>query len=300
MTAAMSKLGNKVPRDAAKEDLNEKKAEKLTKNSSKSKHKTDKQTIRQVEEIEKKVQSGTTNSSQEDNFGKRGRPKMIKKTSSVPQKATTPRKEDLSSGGKIKSTGKRTYNGAKKDKSSHRATRQIPLVLPNAKTGVGTTNASFKYTLQRAESNRAHHQRVYSNRRKVRRRTKTRTSKRKEAKHEYLGDYWTEPKIKLDDLSSLDCGSYSDKVEEFEFETNTPPSCAEEASKSLVIQQLISLNSSSDFIFNISAPEFVPKRRGKKKKSNIFTVKELVESLKGKSLPRMPNLKKLHPGMCGI
>lgn len=300
MTASISKLGNKLSRDASKEDLNEKKPEKLTKNSSKTKQKTDKQTIKQVEAIEKKVKSGGANSSQEENFGKRGRPKTIKKISSVAQKATTPRKWDSSSGGKVKSTGKRTYNGVRKDKSSRRVTRQIPLVLPNAKTGVGTSNSSLKYTLQRADSNQAHRQRVWSNRRKVKRRTRTRTSKRKEPKHEYLGDYWTEPKIKLDDLSSLECGSYSDKVEEIEFETNTPTSHPEEASKSSVIQQLICLNSSSDFIFNISAPEFVPKRRRKKKKSNIFTVRELVESLKGKSLPRMPNLKKLHPGMCGI
>lgn len=297
MTASISKLGNKLPKDAFKEDLKEKKPEKQTKNSSKAKEKTDKQTSRQVEAIEKKVKSGSTNSSKEENFGKRGRPKMSKKTSSEVQKATIPRKWDSSSGGKVKSTGKRTYNGVRKDKLSHRATRQIPLVLPNAKTGVGTTNASLKYSLQRAESNRAHHQRVWSNRRKVKKRTRTRTSKRKELKHEYLGDYWTEPKIKLDDLSSLECGSYSDKVEEFE--TNTQTSHVE-ASKSSVIQQLISLNSSSDFIFNIRAPEFVPKRRRKKKKSNIFTMRELVESLKGKSLPRMPNLKKLHPGMCGI
>merc|ERR550534_1512371 len=140
---------------------------------------------------------------------------MNKKASPRAHKDTVTRNEDSSSLERKKSTDNRSNNKAKRGKARRQATRQIPLV-PFSKPAVGIAHGQIKYTLKRAESNRAHRQRILSNRRKVRKRA--RTIKRKETQHGYLVEYWKEPEVKLDDLSSLDCGSYSDNVEVFAHE----------------------------------------------------------------------------------
>jgi len=300
MTAAVSTVGNEVPRDLD-ENLIENKHHKPTSKSKKSKPKTGKETMDQIDAVEKKVKLGTKKpskaASSRSKSNKRGRPMVDKKPSPRPEKATVTRKEDSSPGEKKKSTDNRTNNKAKRGKARRHAKRQIPLV-PYSKPGVAITTGQIKYTLKRAESNRAHRQRVLSNRRKARKRT--RTNKRKETQHGYLVEYWKEPEVKLDDLSSLDCGSYSDNVEVFEHELESTESPKAEVRKNAIMQDLLTMNTPPNFVFNISAPEFVPKRTKGKKQSNIFTMKELVASVKGKSLPRMPNLKKLYPGMCGL
>jgi hypothetical protein len=289
MTAAVSTVGNEVPRDLPLENLDENTPQKLIDKSKKSKLKTGKPIIGQVDTKEKKVKLGTKNRSKSS---KRGRPKISKKS----QKASGTGKEESSSGDRSKNAKQRSNDGVKRGQGKRRATRQIPLV-PFPKNGVSIAQRKVKYHLQRAESNQAHRQRVLSNRRKVRRRA--RTTKRKETHNGYLAEYWTEPKVKLDDLSSLDCGSYSDNVEVFDSELEPKQIQMDEADKSSM-KQSVSMSTLQDFVFNIGAPEFVPKGRTEKRPSNIFTMRDLMESVKGKRLPSMPNLKKSYPGMCGI
>jgi len=291
MTAAVSTVGNEVPRDPPLENLDENKPQILIDKSKKSKPKTGKQTTGQVETKEKKVKLGTKTRSKSN---KRGRPKSNKKSSPRSQKSNMVGKEETSSGDKNKNAKQRSNDAVKRGSGKRRATRQIPLV-PYPKNGIA--QGKVKYHLQRAESNRAHRHRVLQNRRKVRKRA--RTTKRKETHNEYLAEYWTEPDVKLGDLSSLDCGSYSDNVEVFDSELEPKQIQVDEPSKSSKKQNL-SMNTLQEFVFNIGAPEFVPKGRTEKRPSNIFTMRDLMESVKGKRLPSMPNLKKSYPGLCGI
>jgi len=150
----------------------------------------------------------------------------------------------------------------------------IPLIVPSARPRVSSARSSVKYTLTRVVPNRVPPMRVLTNKRRLRRRNRT-TMRKKHSRRKYFADFWREPGVKLDDLSSLDCGSYSDHVEEL--------STTEEAGK---LEDLSSVTIPPDFVFNINAPEFIPK-----KQANIFTLSELVESLKGQQLPSMPDLK---------
>jgi len=157
-----------------------------------------------------------------------------------------------------------------------------PLELPLEKPRGGTVRSSVKYTLKRTESNWDHSKRVFSNKRRFGRRNKP-AMRKKQFRRKYFAEYWREPEVRLDDLSSLDCGSYSDNVGE--------RSTTEEAEK---VEDIFSTPIPSDFVFNVNAPEFIPKGTNKKRK-NIFTLNELVESLKGQQLPSMPQLDSSYP-----
>jgi len=158
--------------------------------------------------------------------------------------------------------------------------RLIPLVLPSAGPRVGIASSTVKYTLKRAETNRVYRTRVRSNKRSFGRRNRTSMHK-KQSRLRYVVDYWKEPEVRLDDLSSVDCGSYSDNVEK-------------SSTEKVGIEELYSNVIPSDFVFNINAPEFIPKGADKKR-ANIFTMSELVESVKGQQLPSMPELDQPYP-----
>jgi len=196
--------------------------------------------------------------------------KMTKRKKPPSKKSAVTRKDKVRYHEKNKSLLNLDSNGEKRmlKRLGKIQPRQIPLVLPSARPRARST---VKYALQRAESNRVHRMRVLSNKRRFGRRNRT-TMRKKQSRVKYLVDYWKEPKVKLDDLSSLDCGSYSENVEEL---------CTTEVGK---VKDPFEIP--FDFVFNINAPEFIPKRD--RKHTNIFTLSELLESLKGQKLPSMP------------
>jgi len=181
--------------------------------------------------------------------------------------------------GKKKSPWNLYINGGPGSMSNHFGRYQpcpIPLEVPSARPR-GSARSSIKYTLTRVVPNRVHPMSVWTNQSRFRRHNRT-TMHKKHARRKYFVDFWREPGVKLDDLSSLDCGSYSNHVEEL--------STIEDAGK---FEDLLSATVPTDFVFNVNAPEFISK-----KKSNIFTVNELLESLVGQQLPSMPDLRHPH------
>jgi len=270
-------------------------------NSEKTKSKEGKQAVIQVQINEKKVKAAAKAAPASWKSDKKVRPRMTKKLSPHARKQKvqlkmTKRKPPSKKSARIRKENAR-YHEKKKKKSllnldfngekgilkrlGKIQPRQIPLVLPSARPRVGIVRSTVKYTLKRAESNLVHRLRVRSNKRRFGRRNRT-TMRKKQSRLRYFADYWKEPEVRLEDLSSLDCGSYSENVKK---------SSTEEVEK---VEDLCSLAVPSDFVFNINAPEFIPKSADKKR-ANIFTLSELVESVKGQQLPCMPELDQPYP-----
>jgi len=259
----------------------------------KSENSKPKETTKQVHIKEKKVKPRTKPAPKRKS-NKKGMVKLTEKLvqgknhNTQPKRPTLPekksarrRKKNARFQAKKKSPLNLHINGDGEGNMSNRRdksqSRLIPLVLPSSKPRGSIVRSSVKYTLQRAESNRDHHMRMLSNKRRFGRRKKPAMRKR-HFRRKYFAEYWREPEVRLDELSSLDCGSYSDYVKEL--------STTEEAEE---VEDLFSVTIPSDFVFNINAPEFIPK--GANKRTNSFTLSELVESLKGQHLPSMPNLR---------
>jgi len=249
---------------------------------------SEKQIVVRAQIKEKKVKTGAKAASSNCKSNKKGRSrmnkmlsrrarnqkvriKMTKRKKPPSKKSAVTKKDKVRYHEKNKSLLNLDSNGEKRmlKRLGKIQPRQIPLVLPSARPRARST---VKYALQRAESNRVHRMRVLSNKRRFGRRNRT-TMRKKQSRVKYLVDYWKEPKVKLDDLSSLDCGSYSENVEKL---------CTTEE----VGKVKDPLEIPFDFVFNINAPEFIPKRD--RKHTNIFTLTELLESLKGQKLPSMP------------
>jgi len=260
----------------------------LTKKQEMTRTGSERQIVVRAQIKEKKVKTGAKAASSSCKSNKKGRSRMNKMLSrrARNQKARikmTKRKKPPSKKSAVTGKDKVIYheknksllnldsNGEKRmlKRLGKIQPRQIPLVLPSARPRARST---VKYALKRAESNRDHRMRVLLNKRRFGRRNRT-TMRKKQSRLKYLVDYWKEPKVKLDDLSSLDCGSYSENVEK--------RSTTEEVGK---VKDPFEIP--FDFVFNINAPEFIPKRD--RKHTNIFTLNELLESLKGQKLPSMP------------
>jgi len=269
----------------------------LTIKSEKSKSKLEKQTVIQVQikEMKVKATAKAAPASRKSNKKRRSRMtkmlsrrarnqkvriRMTKRPKPPSKKSSMTRKDNARYHDKNKSLLNLDSNGEKI--MLKRPPRKIPLVLPSSRPRAGIVRSTVKYTLKRAESNRVHRMRVLSNKRRFGRRNRT-TTRKTQFRIKYLADYWKEPQVRLDDLSSLDCGSYSENVDKL--------SSTEEVQK---VKDLYSLEIPSDFVFNINAPEFIPKVADRKR-ANIFTLSELVESLKGQKLPSMPELDLTNP-----
>jgi len=292
MTAAVCTLANEFPKEQSQGkpgNNTENTPQKLIK-SKKSKPKASKQTVKKVERKEKKVKPKNASKAMpaRSKSNKTGRSKKNKKLS------PRARKEDSGSRPveKKKSSGKSRSKGKRRAKNQP---RRIPLVLPFSKKTprVGIAHGPVKYTLKRAESNREHRQRVLSNRRKCRRRARMTKSKAHREEPtigykdfaEFQANFWTEPEVKVDDLSSLDCGSYGGDVKEVGEEVEWAD---EKPSTEFKLEDLDSLTTPADFVFNPSAVEFIPKEINSKKSSNTITLSEVFESVKGHQLPKMP------------
>jgi len=284
MAAAAIIAENKVPKEQSLGELRDITANKAQELET-SKAKIDKKGANQRQIKENKVNPRTKTASKKKSNNVRTAKTLLEQRRKDSAQPTQPAKKSA----RARTRKENTKFRKKKKKSTfyingdeqgsmtnHRGKSQqhrIPLVPPSP-SAKDRARSPVKYTLKRAESNRVHHMRVLSNKRRFGRRNRT-TIRQKQSWHKYFVDFWREPDMKLDDLSSLDCGSYSDNVEEL--------STTKEAGK---VEDLFSLPIPSDFVFNINAPEFIPK-----KQANIFTVNELVESLKGQELPSMPVLE---------
>lgn len=267
--------------------------------SQESKSKGDKETVIQIPINEEKAKSTSKAKPASSKSKKKVRPKMAKKLSREAKNQET----DLKIRGRPKPPSKKSARTRKENARYHKKKkgmsnldfngekgvlkrlgkiqpRQIPLVIPSARPRVRSASSSVQYTLKRVQSNRVHRMRVRSNKRRFGRRSRSGIHK-KQSQLKYIVDYWKDPEVNLDDLSSLDCGSYSENVEK---------SLTEE----VAIKELYSNVIPSDFVFNINAPEFIPKGVDKKR-GHIFTMSELVESVKGLQLPSMPELDQPYP-----
>jgi len=220
------------------------------------------------------------------------RPKMMRKKELSKSKAEETKGTNIAAQGnsnKVKRRGKNRM-------------RQAPFVQ-SYQHRVGVARGPLKYRLQRAEPYYSNYKRVQPNRRVTRKRVKS--TKRKDFS-DYGMNFWDNPELKVDlfDLSSIECGSYEDKVDAEEEENNTLKHKASgqfpdgryqktedlEWGNSLDLEALDDLKIPANFAFNPSAPEFIPKE-SIEKKSVIFTLAELLKSVKGQELPTMPALK---------
>jgi len=205
----------------------------------------------------------------------------------------------------------------KQNKSNRRSKYQksnFPLIPPaylrssHCRGDTVTTNRSInmnsrlRYKLKRVGGNKEYYMR--SNRRRARRSTKPRGTKRKESQLEgtkrrkvdrkntqFMANFWTEMEVKLDDLSSVDCGAYSDCVNEevFETEIDVIKLNMNKVRRKFKVEDLDSLTCPANFVFDPKAKEFITRRSNNRtKKYRTITMKELVQSFKGKQLPRMP------------
>jgi len=187
------------------------------------------------------------------------------------------------------------------------------LELPNQ---VGVARGPKKYRLARVESDSKHRQRVLTNRKLNRRgrRAKSKQGSQRKEFGEYGGNYWSKSEADLVELSSIECGSYEDKMDVPEEKNPTIKKKSSGQYRQMRYQKrgevewgngiesedqnyLLEFPRTLRFKFNPSAPEFVPQESTEKesteKESNektpvIFTVSELLKSVKGKKLPTMP------------
>jgi len=301
MTAAICTQTSELPKEQSQCEFGDA-AEKLrepSKESQESKSKGDKENVIQIQVNEEKVKATSKAAPASSKSNKKVRSKTSKKLSRQAKnkekrlniterpkppskKSARTRKENARYHKKKKGMMNLDFNGEKRvlKRLGKIQPRQIPLVIPSARPHVGNARSTVKYTLRRAESNRAHHMRVRTNSRRFGRRNRT-SMRKKQSRLRYILDYWKEPEVKLDDLSSLDCGSYSENVEK-------------SSTEEVAMKELYSNVIPADFVFNINAPEFIPKAANKKK-AYIFTMSELVESVKGQQLPRMPELDQPYP-----
>jgi len=302
MTAAICTQTSELPKEQSQCKFGNA-AEKLrepSKESQASKSKGDKENVIQIQVNEEKVKATPKAEPASSKSNKKVRPKTTKKLSRQAKnketrlkvterpkppskKSARTRKENARYREKKKGMLNLDFNGEKGVSKSLGKIwpRQIPLVIPSARPHMGIARSTVKYTLTRAESNRVHRRRVRTNQRRFGRRNRT-SSRKKQSRLKYILDYWKEPEVSLDDLSSLDCGSYSENVEKSSTE------------EEVAIEELYSNVIPSDFVFNINAPEFIPKGADKKR-AYIFTMSELVESVKGQQLPSMPELDQPYP-----
>jgi len=237
----------------------------------------------------------------------KGQPRGQRATRKKRKESSKPKSEEAKIGDMaVMFTNKFSKKAKRKAKNRQ---QQIPLV-PFFQNRVGIARGPMKYRLKRAETDNKHRQRVQSNRRMNRKRTKS--TKRKHF-DDYGGNYWSKSEADLFDLSSIECGSYDDKMD-VEEEENIPPKHKAsgqfrkiryqkkeevEWGNGLEFEDLEACVPST-FAFNPSAPEFVPQlnaekesteRESTEKKPVIFTMSELLKSVKGQELPTMPTLK---------
>merc|ERR1719192_171884 len=228
MATAASTTENELPKEQSLGEIGDNAPNKPQK-SEKNKPNAGKKTAKQVQIEEKKVKPRTKKAPKRKSNNK-GRVRMTKKLvgkginnnvrpkKSLPaKKSVRTRKENGKFRGKKKGPVNLNINGGGEKSVSNRQdktqSRPIPLVPPSEKPRGGTVRSSVKYTLKRAESNRDHRLRVLTNKRRFGRRNRP-TTRKKHSRSKYFAEYWCEPEVTLDDLSSLDCGSYSDNVEE--------------------------------------------------------------------------------------
>jgi len=301
MTAALCTQTSELPKEQSQCEFGDA-AEKLretSKESQESKSKGDNETVIQKQVNEEKVKATSKAEPASSKSKKKARPKTAKKLSrQAKNKETRLKKPERPKPPSKKSARTRKENSRNHKKKKGMLNvdfngetgvlkrfgkiqpRQIPLVIPSARPRVGIARSTVKYTLKRAESNRTHRTRVRTNKRRFGRRNRT-SSRKRQSRLRYIVDYWKQPEVSRDDLSSVDCGSYSENVEK-------------SSTEEVAIEELYSNVIPSDFVFNINAPEFIP-QGDDKKKAYIFTMSELVESVKGQQLPSMPELDQPYP-----
>jgi len=212
-----------------------------------------------------------------------------------------------------------TFNGENQRKLNRRTRNQkrnIPLVPPayfkssqhrvRRVTNVSrSTNTTPRYKLKRVGGRRLHYPRA--NRHETRTRTGLKTPKRTrqlvstkpvkidKTNIQFMANFWAETNIKAVDLSSVECGSYSDCIDEgviVDEEDDVKNSCrytnATKARESFKPEDLDSLTIPEDYVFNPRAKKFIPRKKSNSSKYQTISMEELVESVKGQQLPRMP------------
>jgi len=152
---------------------------------------------------------------------------------------------------------------------------------------------------------------VLSNRKINRRQRRAKSKKTGQKKDfgEYGGNYWSKSEADLVELSSIECGSYEDKMDVPEEKNPTKKKKASGQYRQMRYQKrgevewgngieseekkyLLEFPPALAFKFNPSAPEFVPQESTEKESTEkmpvIFTVSDLLKSVKGQKLPTMP------------
>jgi len=257
---------------------------------------------------------------------KRGRPRIKKAAEKLHQETMVFDRNFRSFTEKVNANrhSKVTVIGEKKSVSSRRANntkRQIPLVPPaqlksperirrlgRSLSNPGSGKHPPKYKLKRVGGNKEHHRSSRRNRSRLspgaaqRRKQQPNSAKpRKVSKEnvEFMANFWTDVEVKLDDLSSLDCGSYNSCVEEEDIVDN-----ADEVRKTTTKRRAtfnhkgVDFEGIENFVFNPRAEKFIPRMKSNRKKNNrkinckskyhAITMKDLIKSFEGHRLPKMP------------
>jgi len=172
----------------------------------------------------------------------------------------------------------------------------------NQEKQVGVQQGPVKYRLAPTVWDAKEHRHVQSKRSNRRNRGKGR---RKNDFGKYGGNYWEAPGVDFFELSSIECGSYADKADICEREDIDPklkgkkklPKNARKLKWGNKRRNRNDrLSNPQNFSFNPSALEYIPPENRKQIKHVKFTLRELLDSVKGQELPVMPCLQPFYRG----
>jgi len=229
---------------------------------------------------------------------RKGRPRTIRKDSPArPNKLKIKRKQDSRNKSPCSPLEKKKIGEAVKsgrNKTKRRGKNRRRKVNQDQKVGV--QGGRIKYRLAPADFNAKQRQRIHPRGGIRRKRGKPR---RKNDFGKYGGNYWEVPQLGFCDLSSIECGSYADKVdicagEDVDFKDKVKKKQLKNARRlkwgNKRGKRNDRLSTHPNFAFNPSALEYIPPEHTKQIRRVKFTLNELLESVKGQELPVMPSL----------
>jgi len=197
---------------------------------------------------------------------------------------------------------KKTGEAVKSSKNQARRRGRYRRRKVNQDQKVDVQHGRIKYRLAPADFNTKQRQRV-NPRRGIRR--KRGKGRRKNNFNEYGGNYWEVPELGFCDLSSIECGSYADKVdicvgEDLDYKHKGKQKQPKNTRKLKWGNKRRKRNdrpsTHPNFAFNPSALEYIPHENPKQIRRVKFTLNELLESVQGQELPVMPSLAPFYRG----
>jgi len=290
-----------------------------TPNTESSKPLAVKQTVGRSPQTKKVGKAHVTNGSKKPSIPiwkvkKRGRPRIKKSSEKLQQESMVFDRNFPSFTEKVNANryNKVTVIGKKKNVSTKRHIPLVPAAHLKSPERIRRLGRSLsdprsgkhppKYKLKRVGANKEYGRSSRRNRSRLspgaahRRKQKLNSAKSQKVSREnlqFMANFWTDVEVKLDDLSSLDCGSYNSCVEEEDIVEKAVEVRKTSKRRATFNHKGVDFEGIENFVFNPRADKFVPRMKNNrmincKSKYHAITMQDLIKSFEGHRLPKMP------------